>query len=103
MKKIYLIAGLVAIAAFSVGQFASPSTGTLTLVGVAPDIAKAVVITPARGQLTLVGSAPVVQNPNWTPINDGQTPGWSAINDSQTPGWTNINDSQTPNWLPIAA
>jgi hypothetical protein len=51
----------------------------LSLVGAAPPVTQSIVITPARGQLTLVGGTATIQNPNWTPVNDGQTPSWVPI------------------------
>jgi hypothetical protein len=37
-----------------------------------------------------VGGTATINNPNWTPIDDGQVPGWSDINDNQTPNWVAV-------------
>jgi hypothetical protein len=61
------------------GAVITPFVRALSLVGVAPSVVQSRVITPAQGQLTLVGGTAVINNPNWTPINDSQTPNWVAI------------------------
>jgi hypothetical protein len=61
------------------GTVITPFVRALSLVGVAPSVVQSRVITPAQGQLTLVGGTAVINNPNWTPINDSQTPNWVAI------------------------
>jgi hypothetical protein len=79
-------------------------TGGTTVLGSAPSVVVAgKIFVPATGSLSIVGSAPSV------PISRVITPPTRALvllgsaPTLQNPNWVIIDDSQTPNWQPIAA